>query len=161
MIRPLTPQDHPALLEIINDAAGAYKGVIPEDRWHEPYFSPADLAQALGEGVEFHGLEAAGALQGVMGVQDRGDVALIRHAYVRTALRGRGVGGQLLTWLTARQTRPVLIGTWAAADWAIRFYQKHGFKLVDGEAKDALLRKYWNIPQRQVETSVVLTNSAI
>jgi GNAT superfamily N-acetyltransferase len=159
MIRPLVQNDQREILGIINDAAQAYRGVIPDDCWHEPYFSDRDLAQARDEGIAFVGLEQDGRLSGVMGIQKRGDVALIRHAYVRTAVRGRGLGSRLLAHLTATEPLPILVGTWAAATWAIRFYGKHGFKLVSLEEKDLLLTTYWNVPPRQVETSVVLADS--
>jgi GNAT superfamily N-acetyltransferase len=159
MIRILTPSDHIEALAIINDASQAYKGVIPDDRWHEPYFSAQDLEQALREGVVFYGLELDGRLLAVMGIQDKGDVALIRHAYVRSRERGKGLGSQLLRHLAASEKRPVLIGTWAAADWAIRFYKQHGYRLVSPWEKDRLLARYWGVPARQVETSVVLADA--
>jgi len=159
MIRLLTPSDHFEALAIINDAAQAYKGVIPDDRWHEPYFSAQDLEQALREGVVFSGLELDGRLLAVMGMQDRGDVALIRHAYVRNCERGKGLGSQLLQHLAASEKRPVLIGTWAAAGWSIHFYQKHGYRLVSPWEKDRLLARYWGVPARQVEASVVLADA--
>jgi N-acetylglutamate synthase-like GNAT family acetyltransferase len=158
MIRPCTDNDFDTILGIINDAAMAYKDHIPPDRWHEPYMSREYLRHELDAGVVFWGYEEQGTLQGVMGIQDVLDVTLIRHAYVRTALRGKGVGGRLLTHLKALATRPTLVGTWAAAVWAIRFYEKHGFRLVSWEEKEGLLRKYWNIPERQTETSVVLAD---
>jgi ribosomal protein S18 acetylase RimI-like enzyme len=159
MIRALTVDDHPELLAVIQDAAQAYHGVIPADCCHDPYFSEHRLAQALAEGVVFFGLDHDGQLAGVMGIQDCGDVALIRHAYVRTEMRGRGIGSSLLAHLTAGEPRPILIGTWAAATWAIAFYRKHGYRLVSSEEKDRLLRRYWDIPERQVETSVVLADA--
>jgi GNAT superfamily N-acetyltransferase len=158
VIEPLTATDHPELLAIINDAAQAYKGVIPSDRWHEPYFGPRELEQALAEGVVFSGIRHQGRLQGVMGIQPREGVALIRHAYVRTVLRGQGLGSQLLQHLLSQERLPILIGTWAAAEWAIRFYQKHGFRVVSPWEKDALLRRHWDVPPRQIETSVVLAD---
>lgn len=158
VIRRLGAGDRETLLEIINDAAGAYKGVIPPDRWREPYFTPAELDKALAEGVEFHGIEAGGRLAGVMGIQDRGEVALVRHAYVRTRQRGQGLGGRLLGHLLVGRQQPVLVGTWAAADWAIRFYARHGFRLVSRGETEALLRRWWDIPPRQVQTSVVLAD---
>ena len=159
MIRPLIPRDHGEILAVINDAAQAYRGVIPEDRWQDPYFSEGDLSKALSEGVAFFGVEECAQLLGVMGIQESGDLALIRHAYVRTAFRGGGVGSCLLAHLTSTEPRPVLVGTWAAATWAISFYRKHGFKQVSAEEKDHLLKKHWDIPERQVETSVVLADS--
>ena len=144
---------------IINDAARAYKGVIPSDRWREPYMSKDELRQEIREGVTFWGYEEDQQLIGVMGIQDVKDVSLIRHAYVRSADRSRGIGGRLLLHLRSLTTRPLLVGTWAAALWAIRFYEKRGFQLVDKSTKDQLLRIYWAIPNRQIETSVVLADS--
>jgi GNAT superfamily N-acetyltransferase len=133
--------------------------VIPEDRWHEPYMSAEALDRELAAGVEFWGLEDRdGALTGVMGIQTVRDVDLIRHAYVRPGLQGRGVGRRLLETLTAKAVRPLLVGTWAAAQWAIHFYERNGFELVSPEEKDRLLATYWDIPERQVETSVVLAH---
>lgn len=156
MIRPCTETDFETMYAIINDAAQAYKGVIPADRWHEPYMPRAELRHEIAAGVRFWGYEEDGALVGVMGIQDMQDVTLIRHAYVYTARRGQGIGGKLLAHLLTLADRPILIGTWAAATWAIRFYEKHGFRQVSWEEKERLLRTYWDIPERQVETSVVL-----
>jgi len=156
MIRPCNDADFDAILAIINDAAQAYCGVIPADRWHEPYMSDDELRREIQSGVRFWGWEEGGRLVGVMGIQDVQDVTLIRHAYVRTSSRNGGIGGKLLAELRKLTTRPVLIGTWAAATWAVRFYEKHGFRLVTPEEKNRLLKKYWSIPARQVETSVVL-----
>jgi N-acetylglutamate synthase-like GNAT family acetyltransferase len=156
MIRPCTDADFDTIHSIINEAAEAYRGVIPADRWHEPYMSREELRHEIESGVRFWGYEEEGDLFGVMGIQDVQDVTLIRHAYVRTAKRGQGIGGKLLATLSTNTSRPILIGTWAAATWAIRFYEKHGFKMVTPEEKDRLLKKYWSIPERQVETSVVL-----
>jgi GNAT superfamily N-acetyltransferase len=158
-IRCCTDADFAAIFEIINGAAQAYRGVIPADRWREPYMAQDDLLREMANGVMFRGFEDNGALSGVMGIQDAGDVTLIRHAYVRTACRNRGIGTALLLHLRTLTARPVLIGTWAAATWAISFYRKHGFVLTDGEEKNRLLRKYWSIPERQIETSVVLVEA--
>ncbi len=158
MIRRCTDDDFHAIYSIINDAATAYKGVIPKDRWHEPYMSQEELRHEMDSGVMFWGYEEGGELIGVMGIQDVQDVTLFRHAYVRTEMRNRGIGGKLLSFLYGQTNRPVLIGTWAAADWAVRFYERHGFRLVTPEEKDRLLRKYWSIPERQTETSVVLAD---
>jgi N-acetylglutamate synthase-like GNAT family acetyltransferase len=160
MIRPCTDTDFDALLSIINDAAQAYKGVIPPDRWHEPYMSADYLRHEVDAGVVFWGYEEEGTLLGVMGIQDVRDVTLIRHAYVRTSDRGHGIGGKLISHLKELATKPTLVGTWAAATWAIRFYEKYGFRLVSWEEKERLLRTYWNIPERQTETSVVLADRA-
>lgn len=156
VIRHCRPADTDSIHAIINDAAQAYRGVIPADRWHDPYMTRAALDAEIADGVHFWGADADGALVGVMGIQDRGEVALIRHAYVRTTARRGGIGSALLRHIEGLTSKPILIGTWAAADWAIRFYQKHGFRLVDAEEKRALLERYWRIPARQVETSVVL-----
>ena len=115
-----------------------------------------ELRHEITSGVRFWGLEEGGKLIGVMGIQDVQDVTLIRHAYFRAANRHGGIGGKLLGELRKLTTRPVLIGTWATATWAIRFYAKHGFRAVTPEEKDRLLKKYWSIPEWQVETSVVL-----
>lgn len=159
MIRRCGPADVPAMLAIINDAAQAYRGVIPADRWHDPYMPEDELRGEIAAGVVFWGAEAGGRLAGVMGLQEVQDVALIRHAYVATAVRGEGIGGELLRHLLAQTDRPVLVGTWAAATWAIRFYEKHGFALTSPAEKERLLRKYWSIPDRQIETSVVLADA--
>jgi GNAT superfamily N-acetyltransferase len=161
-IRYCTADDDETIYQIINDAAEAYRGVIPDDCWHEPYMPRDELRQQIAQGVEFWGYVVDGQLTGVMGIQHVQDVALIRHAYVRTAQRHRGIGGKLLAHLRSLTERPVLIGTWAAATWAIRFYQKHGFFLTADEAVKAwLLRKYWGVPERQIETSVVLTDGRL
>ena len=157
MIRPCTPDDFDTIHTIINEAAEAYRGVIPSDCWHDPYMPVAALASEIAGGVEFSGFDDSGALIGVMGIQPVRDVFLIRHAYVRTAHQNRGVGAQLLCSLIDRATAPLLVGTWTDAVWAIRFYQRHGFRLVSTSEKDRLLSTYWNIPERQRETSVVLT----
>ena len=158
MIRKCEAKDFEALYEIINDAAQAYKGVIPADRWHEPYMAKEELRREIQKGVEFWGCEEEGILQGIMGLQNVQDVTLIRHAYVRTGRRRSGLGGKLLRFLLGQTAKPVLIGTWAAATWAVSFYQKHGFTRVSEREKNFLLKKYWTIPERQVETSVVLAD---
>jgi len=141
---------------VINDAAQAYRGVIPEDRWHDPYMPIADLKAEARDGVEFWCLVDEGQMLGVMGVQDKGAVTLIRHAYVRTSHRRGGIGTQLLRHLEKQASRPILIGTWQAASWAIRFYERNGYSVLTREETIQLLRRYWNIPERQIETSVVL-----
>ena len=158
MIRPCGETEFETIREIINDAAQAYKGVIPADCWNEPYMPVDELQRDIAAGVQFLGYEEDGELIGVMGLQQVQDVTLIRHAYVRTAHRNQGIGGRLLSHLVAQATRPVLIGTWADAVWAIRFYENRGFRLVTTEEKDRLLRKYWAVPPRQMETSVVLAD---
>lgn len=156
MIRLCGRQDQQVIYEIINDASQAYKGIIPEDRYHEPYMPAEELMGELEDGVVFWGYEEDGEIVGVMGIQDKGDVSLIRHAYVRTRQRNSGIGTKLLHQLISQSDRPVLIGTWGTAEWAIRFYVKNGFRLVSKEEKEILLRQYWNVPERQIETSVVL-----
>ena len=156
MIRRCKSAEFEEIYQIINDAAQAYKGIIPADRWHEPYMTYDELRNEIEDGVVFWGYEESGDLLGVMGIQLVQDVTLIRHAYVRMARRRQGIGGKLLSHLCAMISGPILIGTWADATWAIRFYEKHGFRPVSHEEKERLLRKYWSIPERQVETSVVL-----
>ena len=158
MIRLVRPAETEIVWHIINEAAQAYKGVIPADCWHEPYMSAEELAGELEAGVVFWGDELDGRLAGVMGRQDKGEVVLIRHAYVLPAHQRRGIGAELLRHLAQEVAKPLLVGTWAAADWAIRFYQKHGFRLVSPEEKNRLLRTYWTINDRQIETSVVLAD---
>jgi GNAT superfamily N-acetyltransferase len=152
------PEEVPTICEIINESARAYKGVIPSDRWHEPYMPLAALESEIAKGVRFFGCWMEDRLVGVMGIQDVKDVTLIRHAYVRSASRGRGIGKELLSYLRQLSHRPVLIGTWKAAAWAIRFYEKNGFTLLSDSEKDRLLKIYWTIPERQVEESVVLAD---
>jgi len=159
MIRHCNSQDLETIWAIINDGARRYQGVLPEDRWKEPYMSREELTHEINEGVEFWGYEASGALAGIMGLQQANDVTLIRHAYVLTSHQNQGIGAKLLSHLKELTDRPVLIGTWASASWAIRFYENNGFRLVPQEEKESLLKKYWSIPQRQVETSVVLVDS--
>ena len=144
------------MFEIINDAAQAYRGVIPADCWHEPYMPLEELQREIRGGVSFWGFDQGGELAGVMGIQDRGDVTLVRHAYVRTSERRKGIGEKLLAFLETLTDKPILIGTWAAASWAIRFYEKNGYRLLPRPEIERLLRKYWSIPERQLETSVVL-----
>jgi GNAT superfamily N-acetyltransferase len=157
-IRDCVGEDFPVMLAIINAAAEAYRGVIPADCWHEPYMAPEELHAEIAAGVVFSGYEADGALRGVMGLQHVGDVDLIRHAYVLPDDQGRGIGTALLRHLRGQSKRRMLVGTWAAATWAIGFYQRHGFVLVAPAAKTTLLRTYWTITDRQNETSVVLAN---
>lgn len=161
-VRRCRDDEQAAILEIVNAAAQAYRGVIPADRWHEPYMDAAELAGEIAAGVAFWGVDAGGAgaaLEGVMGVQPVRDVALIRHAYVRPGGQRRGTGGALLEHLVASATTPLLVGTWAAATWAIAFYERHGFALTSREETVRLLGTYWAIPERQVETSVVLRHA--
>ena len=156
VIRPCTDRDLEGILEVINDAAQAYKRVIPDDRFKEPYMPSEELEREIERGVRFWGVEQDGQLLGVMGLQDVEDVTLIRHAYVRTSHRRRGIGRRLLNDLRSKATRPLLVGTWAAAEWAIEFYRQHGFEMVPRDQVPPLLRRYWSIPERQIDTSVVL-----
>jgi GNAT superfamily N-acetyltransferase len=156
-VRSLLASDFNAILKVINDAAQAYKGVIPGDRWKEPYMSVEELKEEIEAGVRFFGWAEGGHLLGVAGIQALEDTTLIRHAYVLPKYQGKGIGTRLLEYLRGlAETQEVLVGTWADAAWAIRFYEKHGFKLVSSREKNRLLRTYWNIPERQIETSVVL-----
>ncbi len=156
MIRRCVDDDFEAIYEIINDAAQAYVGVIPAEFWREPYMSREELRREIADGVMFWGWQEGGGLVGVMGVQEVDDVTLIRHAYVRTTRRNEGIGGKLLAYLRGQTSRLMLVGTWAEAGWAVRFYEKHGFRLVTTEEKDRLLKRYWSVPPGQIETSVVL-----
>jgi GNAT superfamily N-acetyltransferase len=157
-IRPCRDDEREAILAIVNAAAEAYREVIPADRWHEPYMPASELEREIDAGVVFWGYEADGELAGVMGVQAMSDVDLIRHAYVRPGAQRRGIGGALLEHLADATTRRMLVGTWVAATWAIDFYRRHGFVALSPERSAALLRTYWSIPDRQIETSVVLAS---
>jgi GNAT superfamily N-acetyltransferase len=158
LIRQSLESDRSAILAIVNAAAQAYRGVIPVDRWHEPYMSADELAREISDGVAFWVAEEGGRLLGVMGIQDRGEVALVRHAYVAPNLQRSGVGTKLLRHVQGLVDKPILIGTWASASWAIEFYRRNGFTVLPNEDKDRVLRKYWSIPERQIETSVVLAD---
>jgi len=157
-IRKSVASDFEAILAIINDSAQAYRGVIPSDRWHEPYMSADELAKEIARDVVFWMAEDNGQLLGVMGIQDKEDVALVRHAYTATALQRKGIGTKLLRHVEALADKPILIGTWADASWAIEFYRRNGFTVVSDGDKNRLLRAYWSVPARQVETSVVLAD---
>jgi GNAT superfamily N-acetyltransferase len=156
MIRHCIDADLGAIDGIINEAAHAYRGIIPADCYHEPYMTRSELTAEIAAGVKFWGWDDSGALIGIMGLQNVRDATLIRHSYVQSAHQGRGVGGALLATLAGQAVGPLLVGTWAAAEWAIRFYERHGFCLVSKGEKDRLLKTYWSIPSRQLETSVVL-----
>ena len=158
MIRRCENSEFENIHSIIIDAAEAYKGVIPVDCWKEPYMSKNELLHEMDEGIQFWGYEENGELVGVMGIQHVQDVTLIRHAYVRTARRNHGIGSKLLSFLCRQTASPILIGTWADAVWAVRFYEKHGFKVLPSEEKNRLLRKYWSVSERQIETSVVIAD---
>ncbi len=158
LIRKSVETDFEAMLAVVNDAAHAYRGVIPVDRWHDPYMSADELASEIAGGVVFWVAEQDGRLSGMMGIQDKGDVALVRHAYVAPTTQRSGVGTSLLRHVQGLVDTPILIGTWAAASWAIEFYRRNGFTVVTTSQKDRLLRTYWSIPARQIETSVVLAD---
>jgi GNAT superfamily N-acetyltransferase len=158
LIRRSVDGDFPAMLAIINDAAHAYRGVIPTDRWHEPYMPEEDLAQEIADGVVFWVGEQEGRLSAVMGIQDKGDVALVRHAYVASTAQRTGVGTSMLRHVEQLTDKPILIGTWASASWAVDFYRRNGFTLLPTSEGSRLLKTYWSIPARQLETSVVLAN---
>lgn len=160
-IRRCRDDEFDIILSIINSAAERYRGVIPEDRWHDPYMPAEVLRAEMAAGVTFWGMDEDGRLIGVMGIQPVRDVVLIRHAYVAPGEQGKGVGGALLSHLRSSGNRPILIGTWADASWAIGFYLQHGFRLVPRDKVPVLLRAYWSIPERQVETSVVLAEAPI
>jgi GNAT superfamily N-acetyltransferase len=157
-IRPCRDNERAAIFAIVNAAAEAYRGVIPADRWREPYMPMSELESEIAAGVAFWGYEVDGELLGVMGIQPVREVDLIRHAYVLPGNQGRGVGSALIAHLRRLSARRMLVGTWAAAEWAIRFYQRHGFELVSEQRKTELLRTYWTVPDRQIATSVVLAN---
>ena len=158
LIRKSVKADFAAMLAVINDAARAYHGVIPADRWHEPYMPADELEKEIIGGVVFWVAEQDGRLSGVIGIQDKEEVALVRHAYVAPTTQRSGVGTKLLRHVESLVDKPILIGTWAAASWAIEFYRRNGFTIVPTDHKDHLLRKYWSIPARQIETSIVLAN---
>jgi len=159
MIKLCVSDDLQEIYQIINDASQAYKGKIPEDRYHEPYMDMEELTSEIKDGVVFWGYyDVTDQLLGVMGVQSKGEVSLIRHAYVRTTQRNSGIGGKLLNHIVSVTDRPILIGTWESAVWAIKFYEKHGFTLTSADEKKRLLQMYWSVPERQIETSVVLVD---
>jgi GNAT superfamily N-acetyltransferase len=159
VIRACRSDESAAILDVINDGAQAYRGAIPDDCWQDPYMPAAELAAERAAGVSFHGFYADTGLRGVMGLQDVADVALIRHAYTRTADQGRGIGTALLAHLAARTERPLLLGTWRAATWAIEFYRRRGFSPVADTCIADLLRRYWTVPERQIATSIVLADA--
>jgi GNAT superfamily N-acetyltransferase len=160
-VRPCRKDERLVISEIINAAAKAYRGVIPPDRWHDPYMSLPELDSEISAGVAFWVYDSEGDVIGVMGIQRVRDVDLIRHAYVRPGNQRRGIGAALISHIRSMSSRQMLVGTWAAAAWAIAFYQRHGFEPVSAEQKTALLKTYWTIPERQIETSVVLANPAL
>jgi len=157
-IRPCTSKDFQSVYELINTAAAIYKQVIPPDCWSEPYMPRKELREEIESGVQFYGEEAQDVLRGIMGIQRVREVALIRHAYVLPKYQRQGIGSKLLKFLRNKTTAPLLVGTWAGAEWAIRFYKGHGFQLVDSQLKDRLLQTYWTVPDRQRLASVVLAD---
>ncbi len=157
-VREYVGRDFESVYSVINEAAIAFRGVIPDDRWHEPYMRREELEQELADGVRFSCAELAGSLVGVMGLQCGGDVDLIRHAYVSPGLQSRGIGAMLLEHLEALSGRPILVGTWRADVGAISFYERHGYQLVGEEHRECLLRTYWRIPERQIEESIVMAD---
>jgi len=157
-IRPCRGDERPVISDIINAAAEGYRGAIPADRWHDPYMGPVELDSEISAGVVFWACESGDEVIGVMGIQPARDVDLIRHAYVRPGSQRRGIGAALISHFRSLSSRQMLVGTWAAATWAISFYQRHGFVLVSPEQKTVLLKTYWTIPERQIETSVVLAS---
>jgi GNAT superfamily N-acetyltransferase len=159
LLRKIQETDLTAALAVINDAAQAYRGVIPADRWREPYMPAEELADQIAGGIDFWVAEEEQRLLGVMGIQDRKEVALVRHAYVAPTEQKQGVGTKLLHHVAGLMNKPVLVGTWADASWAIAFYRRNGFTVVPDKDKDTLLRRYWSIPERQIETSVVLADA--
>ena len=161
IVRPCRQEERPVIADIINAAAEAYRGAIPADRWHDPYMSPQELDSEIDAGVVFWAFDREAEVVGVMGIQSVRDVELIRHAYVRPGSQRHGVGAALIAHLRSLTSRRMLVGTWAAATWAVSFYQRHGFVLVSPKQKSALLQSYWTIPERQIETSVVLANPAL
>jgi GNAT superfamily N-acetyltransferase len=158
MIRRMEERDAGEVFRVVNEASQAYRGVIPADRWHEPYMPMEELRDEIAAGVEFYVYAEDGPVRAVMGIQDRGEVTLIRHAYTLPSLQKSGMGTALIRHLLSLTPKPVLVGTWAAAWWAIRFYERNGFRLTGKREKDMLLKRYWNIPGRQVATSVVLAD---
>lgn len=159
-LRPCRPEDRQTVLDIVNEAARKYEGAIPDDCWRWPYMRAEELEREIAAGVAFSGLWAQDRLSGVMGIQDRGDVALIRHAYVLPSAQGSGIGGRLLEHVCAGAEKTVLVGTWAAAEWAISFYERRGFVRQGTGEVPRLLAAYWSVPARQAQASVVLSRGA-
>jgi len=158
IVRRLGPEDAGNILRVVNDSAEAYRGVIPKEAWKEPYMDLTELSRDINDGVSMWGAEENGVICGVMGIQEKGDVTLIRHAYVASGFRRTGIGGRLLAQLMAIAGNPVLVGTWASALWAADFYEKHGFTLQSAERSAFLLSRYWEIPERQASASIVLAD---
>jgi GNAT superfamily N-acetyltransferase len=154
MIKKLSLKDSSIIYEVINEAARAYRGIIPEDCYHEPYMSKEELRREMGS-MTFFGWDQGGKTIGVIGFQPIKDITLVRHTYVLPGYQRKGIGKKLLNQVKQMtKTKQLLVGTWADAIWAIQFYRKHGFELMP--EKDELLSKYWDVPRHQVENSVVL-----
>jgi GNAT superfamily N-acetyltransferase len=158
-IQMCSTSEHHAIGLAINDASKAYHGVIPADCWKSPYMSEAELEAEIADGVLFWGLSVRSVLVGVMGLQHRDGVDLIRHSYVRRSWQGKGIGCALLAEVERHSKTQILVGTWAQATWAIGFYQANGYRLLDNSNKRVLLEQYWQIPARQARASVVLTKT--
>lgn len=158
LIRKSVEADLAPIFAVVNEAAQAYRGVIPADRWHEPYMPMAELLREIADGIVFWVAEDEGRVLGTMGIQDKGAVALVRHAYVAPTAQRKGVGTRLLRHVEGLAGKPILMGTWADASWAIEFYRQNGYTVVPDNDKDRLLRTYWSIPERQIQTSVVLAD---
>ena len=157
MISEYKKTDTSKILNIVNDASIKYKGVIPDDCWKEPYMSEQELIDEFNDGVRIYGYNHNNELIGVIGIQEVKDVVLIRHAYTLSSFQGKGAGSALLEYLLKKNLNSrLLVGTWKDATWAIRFYKKFGFILHAKEEKTLLLKKYWKIPSKQIENSVVL-----
>ena len=157
MISEYKKTDTSKILNIINDASLRYKGVIPDDCWHQPYMSELELIGDFSDGVRMYGYHHNNTLIGVIGIQKVKDVTLIRHAYTLTSYQGKGMGSALLEYLLKKnQNSRLLLGTWKKAKWAIRFYEKFGFILHTEEQSTLLLKKYWKIPSKQIKNSIVL-----
>lgn len=159
MIRECQAEDFDVMLRIINQGAEAYRAFIPPSEWHDPYMAADELRGEIAAGVRFLGYTAQGELIGVMGLQDVQDVALIRHAYVLPGRQRNGVGSALHQELASQTERPLLVGTWAASSWAIRFYERLGYRLLPQAECEALLRRYWSVPDSQIAASVVLADA--
>ena len=157
MIRKYTKIDSYKILHIINDAAKKYKGIIPDDCWHEPYMSEQELIDEFNDEVRMYGYHDNNKLIGVIGIQEVQDIILIRHAYTLTSYQNKGTGSAMLEYLLKKsQNSRLLVGTWKNATWAIRFYEKFGFILHTKDQSTLLLKKYWKIPSKQIKNSVVL-----
>ncbi len=157
MIRKYTKIDSSKILHIINDAAKKYKGIIPDDCWHEPYMSEQELIDEFNDEVRMYGYHDNNKLIGVIGIQEVQDIILIRHAYTLTSYQSKGTGSAMLEYLLKKsQNSRLLVGTWKNATWAIRFYEKFGFIVHAKEQSTLLLKKYWKIPSKQIKNSVVL-----